>query len=162
MVPVTASGEVDFDAAVDAAVALWRDGQHGEAGARLEALAAAWPQRADPLLLLGMLLLEQQDDENAERALAEAVARAPDDGVVHFRHAEALAQCGRFDEAAWALTQAIERSPREARPYVALARLLAVGGQRPRALVVLEAGQGLAEPADLLLSELARLGPSNE
>jgi len=84
------------------------------------------------------VLLQQEDDANAERALAEAVRLAPNEGVIRFRHAEALTQLGRFDEAVSALLASIEASPAEARPYLALARMLEASGQHERAIAVLE------------------------
>lgn len=156
MVPVSEADEDAFAAAMNAANELWSSGRLSEARGALEGIAATWPRRADPLLLLGMVLLAQQEDERAEQVLAEAVRWAPDDGVVWFRHAEALALRGRFDRAIPALTAAIERSPEEARPYIALARLLDAGGQRSQATAVLEMGREVVVASALIEEELRR------
>jgi len=120
------------------AITLWQAGHAEDARVALTAMTMRWPEHAEPFLYLGMVLLQQEDDANAERALAEAVRLAPNEGVIRFRHAEALAQLGRFDEAVSALLASIEASPAEARPYLALARMLEASGQHQRAIAVLE------------------------
>lgn len=120
------------------AMTLWQAGHAEDARVALTAMTMRWPEHAEPFLYLGMVLLQQEDDANAERALAEAVRLAPNEGVIRFRHAEALAQLGRFDEAVSALLASIEASPAEARPYLALARMLEASGQHQRAIAVLE------------------------
>jgi Flp pilus assembly protein TadD len=104
-----------------------------------------------------MVLLQQEDDANAERALAEAVRLAPNEGVIRFRHAEALTQLGRFEEAVSALVASIEASPTEARPYLALARMLEASGQHERAIAVLECELAAMTQDVRLQEEAARI-----
>lgn len=138
------------------AVRLWHSGEVDVAQTELEAMTVRWPDQAESFLYLGMILLERQDDAHAERALAQAARLAPDEGVVHFRHAEALAQLGRFEEAVSALLLAIESSPLEPKPYLALARMLESSGQHERAISLLEDALGSA-PIERLQEEIDRI-----
>ncbi len=139
------------------AMTLWQAGHAEDARVALSAMTMRWPEHAEPFLYLGMVLLQQEDDANAERALAEAVRLAPNEGVIRFRHAEALTQLGRFEEAVSALVASIEASPTEARPYLALARMLEASGQHERAIAVLECELAAMTQDVRLQEEAARI-----
>ncbi len=142
------------------AVDRWGDGDVEGARAALERNTARWPDHAESFLILGILLMEQGEDARAEQALAEAARLSPGEGAVRFRHAESLALVGRFDEAVGELATAIEMSPEEAKPYLALSRMLAASGQRPLAVQVLEGGLVATGGDERLREEVARLRPS--
>lgn len=120
-------------------------------------LTAEHPSRPEAFFALGLSLLDKQDAEGAERALATAVTLSPKHFLFRYRHAEALAQCGRFEDAAGELMKTIELRPDFVRGYLAFARMLEASGQADRGLEIVDAGLG-AMPADrALLAERLRL-----
>lgn len=145
-------GDEHSDDDLAEAIGVWQAGELERARTALQHVVNRRPDWAEAFLFLGMVQLELQDDAQAERTLAEAARLAPHEGVVHFRHAEALSHLGRFDEAVDALLRAIEQNPGEAKPYLALARVLGAGGERQAAIDVLAAGVAML-PADERLQE---------
>jgi tetratricopeptide (TPR) repeat protein len=120
-------------------------------------LTGSAPSRPEAFFALGLSLLEKQDAKGAERALATAVQLSPKHFLYRFRHAEALAQAGRFEDAAGELMKSIELRPDFTQAYLAFARMVEASGQTDKALEIL--GGGLtAMPTDRrLLAEVARL-----
>jgi tetratricopeptide (TPR) repeat protein len=105
-------------------------------------LTATHATRPEAFFALGLAQLEKQDAVNAEKALATAVQLLPGHFLYRYRHAEALAQNGRFADAAQALTKTIELRPDFVRAYLAFARMLEANGQAAQGLEILEAGLG--------------------
>jgi len=119
-----ALGEVYRAAAVVRAVSA------GEAVDRLQAmLAAARPPEIEPWLDLAQGLLRRRRFAEAERTLAEILARRPDHPLALQWLALARAGQGRTDEAIALLRRAIASGPPEAEPEYNLGRLLATGGR---------------------------------
>lgn len=110
-------------------------------------LTAVHATRPEAFFALGLAQLEKQDAVNAEKALATAVQLLPGHFLYRYRHAEALAQNGRFADAAKELTKTIELRPDFVRAYLAFARMLEANGQAPQGLEILAAGLG-SMPAD--------------
>jgi tetratricopeptide (TPR) repeat protein len=120
-------------------------------------LTASFPGRPEAFFALGLSLLEKEDGPGAEKALATAVQLAPQHFVYRFRHAEALAQEGRFADAASELMKSIELRPDFVSAYLAFARMLEATGQPERAFEILEAGLGAMPAERRLLAEFARM-----
>lgn len=67
---------------LEAALRLLESGRADAARQRLEALAQAHPEDAEPVRLLGVLALQAGDAASAQRALHEALRRQPDSPAV--------------------------------------------------------------------------------
>jgi tetratricopeptide (TPR) repeat protein len=120
-------------------------------------LTGSFPTRHEAFFALGLSLLDKQDAKGAEKALGTAVKLAPKHFLYRFRHAEACAQAGRFEDAANELMQAIELKPDFTNAYTAFARMLEASGQTDRALELIAVGLQ-ATPGDRrLVAEQARL-----
>jgi Flp pilus assembly protein TadD len=91
---------------------LLEDGQNDAALAALRAFEVRFPgRRPEAARLEGRLLLETGDAAAAERALAAALGRDPDDALAWLWHGLALRRLGRHDEAARALERAGKLEP---------------------------------------------------
>lgn len=128
-------------------------------GARLAfaQLTAAHPTRHEGFFALGLSLLDKQDAKGAEKALATAVKLAPNHFLYRFRHAEALAQATRFEDAGNELLKAIELKPDFTLAYTAFARMLEASGQVEKALEFLDVGLSAVPTDRRLLAEQVRL-----
>lgn len=120
-------------------------------------LTGAFPTRHEAFFALGLSLLDKQDAKGAEKALATAVKLAPKHFLYRFRHAEACAQAGRFEEAANELMQSIELKPDFTHGYTAFARMLEASGQTDKALELLDVGLSAVPTDRRLLAEQVRL-----
>jgi tetratricopeptide (TPR) repeat protein len=120
-------------------------------------LTATHATRPEAFFALGLAQLEKQDAVNAEKALATAVQLLPGHFLYRYRHAEALAQNGRFADAAQELTKTIELRPDFVRAYLAFARMLEANGQATQGLEILAAGLGSMPGTRPLLAEQLRI-----
>lgn len=120
-------------------------------------LTGVAPTRPEAFFALGLSLLEKEDAKGAEHALATAVQLSPKHFLYRFRHAEALAQTGRFEAAAGELMKSIELRPDFTQAYLAFARMLEASGQADKALEILAGGLSAMPQDRRLLAEVARL-----
>lgn len=120
-------------------------------------LTANHPTRPEALFALGLSLLEKQDAAGAERAFDAATKLKPGHFLYRYRHAEALAQNGRFKDAGQALMKTIELRPDFVRAYLAFARMLEANGQPDDGLEILAGGLGAMPNDRQLVAEQLRL-----
>lgn len=69
------------------------------------------PENHDALHLLGVLMDQKGDHQEAARLLERAVARAPHVAMFHLNFGNALVGAGRLEEARHAYNKALELSP---------------------------------------------------
>jgi len=146
---------IDTAERVDAAAQLVMTGRHNEAEALLRSILETEPGNADAINTLASIALTRRDAKMAYEILAPACTAYPD-------HPRLLANLGlahlmleRPHEAVACLERAVAIAPREIEFRLELAQHLDAAGNRPRALIELEAA--LREDPDNV-GALSRLG----
>lgn len=97
--------------AIDAALRLAESGDARAASAQLRALAADFPDSAEPWRLLGVLALQAGDTDAARSALEQALRRAPASPAVLCNLGALARSLGDDDEAERHYRQALARDP---------------------------------------------------
>lgn len=132
-------------------------GQADAARIAFAQLTGLFPTRHEGFFALGVSLLDKADGKGAQRALATAVKLAPKHFLYRFRHAEACAECGLFEDAGKELLEAIELRPDFTPAYLAFARLLEESGQTEKALQLFELALQTNPTERRLMAEIARV-----
>lgn len=91
------------------AQALEAQGRRREAFEAASRAHAANPDAPGPCLMLGTLAAAAEDDEVAMRWLAMALERDPRNAEAHFIASQIHTRAGRYEDAAYALNEAIKR-----------------------------------------------------
>lgn len=131
----------------------------------IRVLRGAYDEADRPLGYLAALVathLRRDDMEAAERLVAEALERRPEDtGAIRLKGTLALVR-GEPDAARAAFEKAVETAPGEAANHLALFRLLARTGEREAARAALEAGIGRTDNPVLRLNRAMLLEREGE
>lgn len=123
--------------------ALYLNADLDGAAAAYEALAALYPQRADPLLGLAAVALRRGEFEAALDYLQKATAAEPTSAEAWRQYAVLLEQQARFEDAADAYGHLIALLPSDPNLYVARAMALARLGRHGEAVADLRTAQSL-------------------
>jgi tetratricopeptide (TPR) repeat protein len=135
--------------AISEAWVLDRAGRYEEARVRLEALAEAQPDWAEPLYTLGLLELEHETPEAARRAFDGALARDPRHARARTHRARLRLASGDRAGAEADLRVAAEVVPSRLAVVLPLADLLNEEGKPEEALALLERTGSLRESPEV-------------
>ncbi|MDQ2702495.1 MAG: sulfotransferase [Pseudomonadota bacterium] len=145
-----------------AAARAIRDGDAGAAQRLLHSVLADCPDHPEALRLLGILHLRSRRPDIARDLLAKALARNPDDAMLHNDLASARMACGEEEAAFGHWRRACELAPSEPMPWFNLGRNLQALGMGAEAIGPLQRACELAPgllPATILLGDaLLHLG----
>jgi len=110
--------------ALEKALELHRSGRVSEAAAHYRQILKADPRQADALYLLGLIVLEQKDAEQAAALFSQACGLRPEVANYHLGHARALRATGHTEQAQRALELALARQPDLADAHQLLGNIL--------------------------------------
>ena len=127
--PVPGAAAVDVAADWNAAVAHFSQGRPAEAKPLLDRIAAAHPDHADALHLLGVIAHRQGDNAAAERLILQALALAPEAWLFQANLGVVLHAMGRLDDACLAMRKALARNPVEPQIRLVLGDILEALGR---------------------------------
>jgi Tfp pilus assembly protein PilF len=128
------SGTVSASVRYKLALKLLRSGSRDAARKQLEQAWQMEPRVAAAGVDLGLLLLEDREDEEALAILEQAAELLPDDPRAPGAKGAALVRLGSEDEGGRLLREALERDLAEPLPYYEMARLSESRGQEQDAL----------------------------
>ncbi|MFM7052105.1 MAG: tetratricopeptide repeat protein [Planctomycetota bacterium] len=123
-----------------------REGRLQEAIASLRFLAKRQPNNPDPLQVLGLLLTQAGQTEQALVQLARAVALAPQVPAYRSNYANALLGAGKAADAAAQYRKATELDPRYEKAWLGLALAATRVGDTEAALAACARGRALRSP----------------
>lgn len=151
---------------LQSALRAHQKGQLGPAESLYRSVLSEEPDNHEALHLLGVVLLQSGDEENAEPLLGEACRRQPDNADYQNRHGIALAALGRTDDAIAAYRRAIACKPNLSEAHNNLAIALSAQGDEQAAIIAyrraLTAHPAFAEAHNGLGVALVRIGDRDE
>lgn len=120
----TISPRIAFQTALD----HLRNGHLNQADAICQAVLQRTPRHADTLHLAGLIAYQQQNFENADAYIRQAIAIKPRENIFHLNLGNALQALHRFDEAIACYRRAISLAPNFAEAFSNMGNALQAQG----------------------------------